>query len=215
MQEQTQFDSVEAAELAGDLRPLLELIGSPTGLGALAAAADPLLVPRIDSLPALRSFLKHYHEAVLQPLELPAIHRAFLHASRNEFRELLAFDAALAGEPKLKPFVSASRLVGQSQLLRLRPLRDQRVVQRYIAAVDAGQAQGWHTLVYGLTLAVYSLPPRQGLLNYARLTSRGFIQSAARSIALSADESRALLDDLCADFPAAIEATLAPGLAPV
>jgi urease accessory protein UreF len=215
MLEQTQFDSVEAAELAGDLRPLLELIGSPTGLGALAAAADPLSVSRVDSLPALRGFLKNYHESVLQPLELPAIHRAFVHASRNELRELLAFDASLAGEPLLKNFASASRLVGQSQLLRLRPLRDNRVVQRYIAAVDAGQAHGWHTLVYGLTLAVYSLPPRQGLLNYARLTSRGFIHSAARSIALSADESRVLLDDLCAGLPAAIEATLGAGVSAV
>jgi urease accessory protein UreF len=215
MLEQTQFDSVEAAELAGDLRPLLELIGSPTGLGALAAAADPLSVSRVDSLPALRGFLKNYHESILQPLELPAIHRAFVHASRNELRELLAFDATLAGEPLLKNFASASRLVGQSQLLRLRPLRDNRVVQRYIAAVDAGQAHGWHTLVYGLTLAVYSLPPRQGLLNYARLTSRGFILAAARSIALSADESRVLLDDICAGLPGAIETTLTASFAPV
>ena len=43
-----------------------------------------------------------------------------------------------------------------------RPLRDQRLVQRYLTAVEQGEAQGWHTLVYGLTLAVYSLPLRQG-----------------------------------------------------
>lgn len=215
MLEQTQIDSVEAVELAGDLAPLLEQIGSPVGLGTLAAAADPLLVPRIDSLPALRGFLRHYHETILQPLELPAIHRAFLHVSRNELRELLAFDSALAGEPHLKPFASASRLVGQSQLVRLRPLRDQRLVQRYIAAVDAGQAQGWHSLIYGLTLAVYSLPLRQGLLHYAQQTSRGFIHSAGRGLHLTVDDSRALLDELCSNLPAVVETLLAPTLAAV
>ena len=58
------------------------------------------------------------------------------------------------------------------------PLRDERVVQRYLAAVESGEAHGWHTLVYGLTLVVYSLPLRQGLLgyahqNHARFHSRG------------------------------------------
>lgn len=215
MLEQTQIDSVEAVELAGDLVPLLESIGSPSGLGALAAAADPLLVPRIDSPAALRNFVKHYHDTILSPLELPAIHRGFQHAARNELRELLAFDATLAGEPRLKPFASASRLVGQSQLRRLRPLRDHRLVQRYIAAVDAGQANGWHTLIYGLTLAVYSLPLRQGLMHYARQTSRGFIVSAGNGLHVRADESRALLDDLCAGLPAVIESTLTPTLAAV
>lgn len=213
MLDQSQFEPLADAELAGDLSPLIEQIGLPAGLGALAAAADPLLAPRIHSLPTLRDFLKHYHAEILQPFELPAIQRAFQHAARNEARELLAFDAALGGEPQLKPFASASRLVGQSQLLRLRPLRDQRLVQRYIAAVDAGQAQGWHTLVYGLTLAVYSLPLRQGLLSYARQTSRGFIQSASRSLALSPAEANVLLDELCAGLPAAIEATVAQSFA--
>ena len=62
-------------------------------------------------------------------------------------------------------------------------MRDQRVVQRYLQAVEGGQANGWHTLVYGLTLAVYSLPLRQGLLGYAHQTTRGFIYSAARMLA--------------------------------
>ncbi len=62
--------------------------------------------------------------------------------------------------------------------------------KRYLAAVESGEAHGWHTLVYGLTLAVYSLPLRQGLLGYAQQTTRGFIQAAARSLELSETDSR-------------------------
>jgi urease accessory protein UreF len=120
-------------------------------------------------------------------------------------RELIALDCRLASEPILQAFASASRRVGQSQLRKLRPLRDQRVVQRYLHAVESGQADGWHTLVYGLTLAVYSLPLRQGLLGYAHQTTRGFIYSAARMLQLSEHQCRALFDTLCADLPAAVE----------
>jgi hypothetical protein len=56
------------------------------------------------------------------------------------------------------------------------------VVQRYLHAVESDQADGWHTLVYGLTMAVYSLPLRQGLLGYAHQTTRGFIYSGARML---------------------------------
>jgi len=54
------------------------------------------------------------------------------------------------------------RRVGQSQLKRFRSLRDHRLVQRYLKAVGEGRAHGWHTLVYGITLSVYSLPLIQG-----------------------------------------------------
>jgi urease accessory protein UreF len=84
------------------------------------------------------------------------------------------------------------------------------MVQRYLRAVEAGTARGWHTLVYGLTLAVYSLPLRQGLLGYAHQTTRGFIYSAARPLRLSERECRRLFDDLCADLPAAVEALVKP-----
>ena len=203
---------VEAAELLGDLHPLVEQLGSLDGLVTLNGASDSLRVREVKSLPALRNFLKEYHAKILCPLELPAIQHAFFHASRNELREMVALDQRLSSEPLLQNFAAASRRVGQGQLQQLRPLRDLRIVQRYLAAVDSGEAHGWHTLVYGLTLAVYSLPLRQGLLGYAHQTTRGFIHSAAHSLKFSKKDSHDLLHDLCAPFPAAVDSLLAPAL---
>src|SRR6185436_12829880 len=107
---------------------------------------------------------------------------------RHEVRELAQFDRQLADEPALKPFAEASRRVGQTELLRLRPLRDERIVRRYLEAVERGEASAWHTLVYGLTLALYSMPLRQGLLGYGFQTSRGFIYAAATPLQLSEND---------------------------
>ena len=82
------------------------------------------------------------------------------------------------------------------------------MVQRYLAAVENREAHGWHTLVYGLTLAVYSLPLRPGLLGYAHQTTRGFIHAAARGLNLTEAECRALFDELCAPLPGAVELML-------
>jgi urease accessory protein UreF len=206
MMQQTQLTPA-TAELLGDIQPLIEQLGSPEGLAALVGGIVP---PRqIANIEDLRTFLKNYHAKILRPLELPAIQRAFHHAGRNELRELVAFDHELDGEALLKNFATASRRVGQAQLQRLRPLRDQRMLKRYLAAVELGEANGWHTLVYGLTLAVYSLPLRQGLLGYAQQTTRGFIQASGRPLSLSQADCDALLDELCADCPAAVEELVA------
>jgi urease accessory protein UreF len=205
--------AVEALELLGDLHPLVEQLGSLDGLVTLAGASDSLQVQQITNLSELRGFLQNYHERILCPVELPSIQKAFLHASRSEVRELVALDEQLGQEPILKNFAAASRRVGQGQLQKLRPLKDQRQVQRYLAAVDQGQAQGWHTIVFGLTLAVYSLPLRQGLFGYAHQTTRGFIHAAAPSLGLSDAESRSLYDEVCANLPAAVESLLTQALA--
>jgi urease accessory protein UreF len=123
-------------------------------------------------------------------------------------RELVALDREIATEPVLQHFASASRRVGRCQLQKLRPLRDERVVQRYLQAVEAGAAHGWHTLVYGLTLAVYSLPLRQGLLGYALHTTRGFIHGAARPLRLSTQQNQDLLDGLSSALPGAVDVLL-------
>jgi len=196
-------------EMLGDLHPLIEQLGSLDGLVTLAGASGAVQIRHISTPADLRQFLRNYHAQVLQPCELPAIQRAFAHASRNELRELIAFDKEIGGEPVLKNFASASRRVGQCQLQRLRPLRDQRLVQRYLGAVEKGEATGWHTLVYGLTLAVYSVPLRQGLFGYARQTTRGFIHSAARTLKFSETDCLCVLEELTQDFPAAIEMLLA------
>src|SRR6266516_3530699 len=152
----------EPAELLGDWHPLFQQLGSTEGLIALSTASHSLQLNNVDSVETLLGFLEAYQFQILIPHELPAIQRAYRHASRHETRELIAWDQLIGAEPVLKPFANASRRVGQAQLKRLRPLRDHRLLQRYLRAVEEGAAQGWHTLVYGVTLSVYSLPVLQG-----------------------------------------------------
>ena len=208
MVKQTQLALSDAAEWLGDWHPLAEQLGSTNGLIALSTISARLRLQPVRDLRSLRHFLRHYQQQILLPLELPAIYCAHGHAVRNELRELVALDQQMAGQPVLRDLASASRRVGQCQLQKLRPLRDQRLVQRYLQAVENGQAAGWHTLVYGLTLAIYSLPLRQGLLGYAHQTTRGFIYSGARSLELSERKCRALFDELCSEMAEAVETLL-------
>jgi urease accessory protein UreF len=198
----------ESGELLGDLRPLLAQLGSWEGLVRLSAASTRLKYGGVDSLEALRTFLEAYRTRILLPQEVPVICRAYHHARRNETRELVALDHEVAAQQFLRDFASASAQVGQSQLRRLSPIRDQRIVRRYLQAVERGQARGWHTLVYGLTLALYSLPLRQGLMNYARRMLNGFIDAAAESLRLSETECRELAENLCEPLPAELESAI-------
>lgn len=198
----------DAAEWLGDAHPLVEQLGSADGLVSLHALAGSLAARPVNNLSALRDFLLRYQRQILLPHELPAIRDAYSHAAQNHARELVALDQQLSREPHLRDFACASHRVGQAQLQRLRPLRDERIVQRYLLCVDNGQAQGWHTLVYGLTLVVYSLPLRQGLLGYAQQTIRGFIHAAARPLNLTEAQCRDAFQELCAPLPVAIESMI-------
>jgi urease accessory protein UreF len=204
MVEQTQLALSDAAEWLGDWHPLADQLGSADGLASLGSVSSFLCLTPVHNVPSLRRFLEHYQAQVLLPFELPAIQRAHGLAACQQVRELVALDQQLATQPTLQTFAAASQRVGRSQLQKLRPLRDVRVVQRYLHAVESGEAHGWHTLVYGLTLAVYSLPLRQGLLGYAHQTTRGFIYSAARMLHLSERQCRDLFNDLCANLPEAL-----------
>jgi urease accessory protein UreF len=208
MVKQTQLALSDAAEWLGDWHPLAEQLGSTDGLVTLGSVSASLRLVPVHNVPSLRDLLRNYQSQILLPFELPAIQSAHGHATRHEVRELIALDQGMAGQLIFSEFAAASQRVGQSQLRKLRPLRDQRAVQRYLHAVESGEAHGWHTLVYGLTLAVYSLPLRQGLLGYAHQTTRGFIYSAARMLSLSEHQCRALFDSLCAGLPEAVEALL-------
>lgn len=205
MKTQKQIALTDAVEWLGDWHPLAEQLGSTDGLVTLASVAAMLRLPPVHDSASLRLFLQNYQQQILLPFELPVIHAAHDHAARNELRELISLDQKLSGETILKNFAGPSRRVGQSQLQKLRPLRDQRFVQRYLHAVETGQAHGWHTLVYGLTLALYSLPLRQGLLGYAQQTTRGFIYAGAQLLKLGEQECRELYDDVCAALPAAVQ----------
>ena len=199
-----------ALELLGDLHPLLAQLGAVDGLVTLQSAVASLQLPPLADRPALRAFLGHYRDRLLLPVEFPAIRQAWHHAGRREARELIALDTTLSADPRLAHWAAASRRVGGAQLQQLRPLRDERVVQRYLAAVETGAAHGWHTLVYGLTLSVYSLPLRQGLLGYAHQSLDGFLHAAGRALRLDAGEVESLFNEAAAEVPAAIDRLLQP-----
>ncbi|MBM3837992.1 MAG: hypothetical protein FJ398_08500 [Verrucomicrobia bacterium] len=201
--------SAEAGmELLGELHRFAEQLGCPQELAALGTMPLPLEMVRGDGSLSFQGFLETYCAQVLVPHELPAIHKAYLHATRYEVRELIESDWKLSQEPKLRRFAGVSQCLGTSQLQRLRPLRDQRLVRRYWEAVENGEAHGWHTIVYGLVLALFSLPLRQGLLNYGQQVIRGFIDSGSCAFKLSPEESARLHAKLCAPLPQAIERLL-------
>jgi len=213
MLNQTNIAPPQVVEMLGELHPLMAQLGSADGLVTLGAVSATLRLPPINSQEALATFLKSYFEQILLPIELPAICRAFHHASRNEVRELIALDQEIAQLPILQELSSASERVGRCQLERLRPLRGERVVQRYLNAVHENRAHGWHTLVFGLTLAMYSLPVRQGLMTYARQTLRGFIHTAALPLRLKKTQCHDLMEGLCAHLPQQLETIV--GVEPV
>jgi urease accessory protein UreF len=208
MTKRTQLALNDAAEWLGDWHPLAEQLGSADGLLTLASVSTELRLPPVHDFGSLERALRQYLSQLLLPLELPAIQAAHGHALRNELRELIALDQGLQQQPILQKFAAASRRVGRGQLQKLRPLRDQRIVRRYLDAVDAGLAHGWHTLVYGITLEIYSLALRQGLLGYAHQTTRGFIYSAARMLHLSERQCRDLFETLCVGLPEAVDVLL-------
>jgi urease accessory protein UreF len=87
-------------------------------------------------------------------------------------------------------------------------LRDHRLLQRYLRAVDDGLAHAWHTLVYGVTLSVYSLPILQGLISYEKQTLLGFMHAVSRTLRLSEGDCRSLLDQLSPSLPQPAEPIL-------
>ena len=168
------------------------------------ALPGPVWLERLDTAEALAGFLARYQSEILVPIELPAILRAHGHAQRNEGRELIAFDGELARDARLKDFAGASRRVGRSQIRRLRPVKHSRVLERYLAASDEGLVHSWHTLVFGLTLGLYSLPLRQGLVHYAEKTIGGFVAAVQLRRGLKASVCDEVLHRALAEVPAAV-----------
>jgi urease accessory protein UreF len=192
--------------LAEKFAAFLRQIGSPD----VFPKTLPFGLPRggIGGERELCDFLTSYLNEVLAPWEMPAIAQSHRHAERGHIRELIALDRQLNGWPIWPDPASASRRIGREQLERLRPLRDERTVRRYLAAVEAGRASGWHTVVYGLSLAVYSWPLRHGLLTYAQESLTGLACAAARPSGIPAPVCREILRKLFPRLPAAMERTL-------
>jgi len=202
----TLLSAQTAEQLLGELHPLAEQLGSAEGLASLTASIAQ--VPPVESLASLRQFLQKYKATLLFPIELPAIHQAFVHIDRYEVRELIVWERGLADQIVSQELAAASRRVGRNQLRRLRHLRDQRLVQRYIQAVEKGEAYGWHTVVYALVLHLFSLPIRQGLASYAHQTLRGFVESASRLLELTQQQRHQALREASSDVNQSIEAFL-------
>lgn len=210
MLDQKTLTSEVGMKILGELHAFAEELGNPAILSHLSAAAPSFQLEPLDNPGALRHFLQTYYSQVLVSCEMPAIYRAYNQASRSEIRDLIATDRHLMSEPILQPFASASQQAGTTQLKRLRPLRGDRLVQRYWQAVENGKAFGWHTVVYGLVLSLYSIPLRQGLLNYGEQTLHGLILSASHSLKLDEQHKQALHSEFCRQLPSAIESILEP-----
>ena len=196
MPKSLQLSSPPQLSLLGEHHPLVQQLGSAEGLHELSRISRSLRGAPVTDFSSLRGFLQAYQNRVLLPVELPVIHQAYLHAGGQRTRELVELDRKIGGIPALQTFLGASRRVGQNELRRLKPLRDVRVLQRYLAEVESGAADGWHTLVFGLTLAVYSVPLRQGLLGYAQQVSRGFIQTAGMRFPITLGDIEELEQEL-------------------
>lgn len=193
----------EASECLGEYPSLLTALGPGADDASGVAAPAALWRERLDTPEALAGFLARYQSEVLVPIELPAILRAHGHTQRNEGRELIAFDGELIREQRLKDFAAASRRVGRSQLRRLRPVKHNRVVERYLAASDESLVHNWHTIVFGMTLGLYSLPLRQGLVHYAEKTLGGFVASVKLGRGLNSTACDEVLRRAMAEVPAA------------
>jgi urease accessory protein UreF len=191
--------TVATAEIAPEIQPMLgevRALAEQAGTAAGAWGWEAPTLPSVANVPSLRTFAEHYALETVARREWPAVLAAWQFARAGHARELIALDRAWTAEHSRTGFAEPSFRVGRRQLNQLRPLRHERVVQHYLAAIEAGEARGWHPLVYGVTLAVFNLPLRQGLLNYANQTLAGLVGAAEARHALPVAECRALLDSL-------------------
>jgi len=87
-------------------------------------------------------------------------------------------------------------------------MQDVRLIQKYLSAVEVREANGWHTVVYGVVLSLFSLPLRQGLVNYAFQTIQFFVYSASRRIGISELACQELIAEITHSTGAAVERIL-------
>lgn len=167
----------QTAEMLGDVQDLAGQLAPAPGLNLAPARVNA----PADSLAALQSQLGRYSHETLAQHEWPVILQAWQFAREGKTRELLALDQAWGQTARHQQFAEASFRVGRRQLNKLRGLRHERVIARYLEAIDAGQAHGWHPVVYGVVLAVYHLPLRQGLMQFAAKSLTGLAHAAERS----------------------------------
>jgi len=170
---------------------------------------QPFDIETVSDLCGLRLFLERYERDILRPIELPAVQSAYWFANRGQFRELLELDAELSANVSLMPFARASLSVGREHLRLLKPMYDQRMMQRFRKCVVAGEARGWNPIVFGMFLSIHSVPVREGLLQFGRQIWSGFVNGVQGSCALSDEECSALLGETIDRLPGWIEEVIA------
>jgi urease accessory protein UreF len=188
----------QATGLLGDIRELagqLDLPPSPVGPRS-AGVPDRVITPEI-----LRSRLDQYVQETLVPREWPAIVEAHWLTVEGRFRDLVMLDQRWSVAALQQPLAEASFRAGRRQLNKLQGLRHERVLQRYREAVDAGEAWGWHPIVFGVVLGVYQLPLRQGLMQFATHCLAGLASAAERLRQLPAAECQRSLDAAVGALP--------------
>lgn len=190
--------------LGGDASSFLQQIATDETLPELGGAASSFQDGEIKSIEDLRKHAFSYQTGVLHPIEFPGVIRAWQFASQCGSQELVQLDQELSSLPNLQTLAAASQHIGRIHLKRLRPLRDQRVVQRYLAAIERGDARGWHMIVYGLILSVYSIPLCQGLIHYGCASVRGLLSSGAATIRGPQAAVLALEDEAVLNLPGAV-----------
>lgn len=195
----------EAKRWLGDWHPLVRQIAPGQGVTHPHPSGKTPAANGIASVALLHAVLLNYKLSTLLPFELPAVKQACEYTQRNEMKELVAFDRALSQASWLKPYEQDSRVAGRLHLERLKPLRDQRGIRRYITAVEEGQANGWHLLVAGAALGLYSVPLRQGLMDYALHTFWNVVGQAMGPLGLEASEATELVNELGSDLPDRIQ----------
>ena len=185
------------------LDALESILCSDTLTQALGAAP-------LRSITDLGLLLERYRTTILEPIELPAIARAHREAAQSRALELIEMDQEFAGQhPEWLLLTPASTRLGRDYLTRLRPLQDERTVQRLIAAVRFGRTPGYHLTVFGLTMAVFSIAQRQGLSEYAQYALEAVVATAAGKLKLTQADRDALLTRSQACLSKAIEHMIA------
>ena len=166
---------------------------------------QPFDIETVSDLCGLRLFLERYERDILRPIELPAVQSAYWFANRGQFRELLELDAELSANVSLMPFARASLSVGREQLRLLKPMYDQRMMQRFRKCVVAGEARGWNPIVFGIFLSIHSVPVREGLVQFGTQLWSGMVNGAREGCHLPDGECTELLGEYLDRLPGWIE----------
>jgi len=196
-----------AAELLGDVQELAGQLGPAPGRDL----APTVQGARVDSISALRERLAHFTTETLSQREWPVIVQAWQFTREGKARELIALDQEWTKTARSEVLAEASFRVGRRQLNKLRGLRHERVIARYLEAIDSGRAHGWHPVVYGVVLGVYHLPLRPGLMQFASQSLVGLTNAAERIGRLPARECQEILDLAVALLPAHLPPLPTPG----